>query len=275
MYFTQRIIHNTTDISTQVNDYRTGTYVMAYESGQYLYIGSEAPFNHLFFDVNVANDVAATASVEIWFGNSWNAAVDVIDTTKNASGVSLAQDGYIVFTPDWQKGWDIEAKSSDVTGLSTTNVYNMYWARIAWSQTLKVTTSLDYIGQKFSDDNALFSQYPDLNNSRLMLSFKALKTSWEEQEYMAAEAIVRELKSRMIIKSKFNILDYNALQWASIHKTAQIIYAGSGANRKEDAAAAGKAYSEAMNAKLYSVDTNNNATLDPTEKTMSTIWGTR
>src|SRR3990167_11302957 len=89
-----------TDYSATLNDFYTGTVAPTYTASQdYLYVGGDAPFNHRYFDVSVANAVASTVSVEIWDGSDWNAAVDVIDETTT-SGASLAQSGRIQFAVD-------------------------------------------------------------------------------------------------------------------------------------------------------------------------------
>src|SRR4051812_15153423 len=101
MYLGQRVIDNATDISVKVNDWRALTHTFAYTSGNYLYVGSEVPFNNLYFDIGTANAVTGTTvSAQIWWANSWNSAVDVIDETANANGASLAQSGRIIFAPD-------------------------------------------------------------------------------------------------------------------------------------------------------------------------------
>lgn len=275
MLSTQRVLHGTTDISTRMNDYRAGSYVFAYTTGGYLYVGSEAPFNSLYFDVEAANAVAASMTVELWDGNSWVAAVDVQDETKGSGTASLSQSGRVQFTPDREQSWTWEPDSADVTGLTTTKIYDMYWARLSWSANLTGTTELNYIGQKFAGDEELSSFYPDLANSALKTSFEAGKTTWDEQHFMAAEQIARDLIARRVIRSRGQLVDWSRLTEAACHKAAEIIYRPLGIAVEPRRAGAARDYSKAMSGDFFRVDLTGDGRLDEAEKHVSQIWATR
>ena len=277
MLTTQRVLHGTTDISAKVNDFRSGAYVFAYTSGQYLYVGSEMPFNHLWFQLTsgTLNAVAASVSVDLWWNLTWTPAVDVIDETVDAATGTkpLAVSGRVTWACDIEKGWQRELKSADVTGLSGTNIYNLYWARLSWSQTLTGTLSLDHVGQKFAGDTELYSFYPALNNSGLKTRFAAGKTTWDEQHFAAAEAIARELIGRRLIFSRSQIFDWSRLQVPAVHKAAQLIFAGCGAPMAADYAQASKAYEAAMNQDCFRVSHGEHLT--DRDKRDSVTWGSR
>lgn len=270
MRFEQRVLHQTADISELVNDFRTGQYTFAYTLGQYLYIGSIVPFNNFWVEIGTANDVAATVSVDIWFGKEWKSAVDVYDGSQ-----ALFQTGRITWNTDIDYGWDPERRSSDVTGLSGTNIYDMYWARFSWNQTLKATTVIKYIGQKFANDDVLASYYPDLTLSSLKEQFETGKTTWDEQHYMAAQHIVMDMKKRGIIFGRGQILDYSLLEAAACHKLAEIVYTSFGPSYFEQRAEASKYYEKNIQLPFMTVDKNLDGRLEPVERVISTRFMTR
>lgn len=407
MIYDQRVLHQTTDISTLVNDFRAGTYVFPYAVGEYLYIGSTFPFNNLFVEMGTANtvdvleiqtltfptkaaagasdyiviydamgaswavaldttgtdpdptgaawlavsasnrikvdvsgattaaDVAALAvaglnsltgfmavitlmdntdgtvssvqvnygattnpvphnaddsgvgsilgvqtqagslgavlSAEIWFGNQWIPVVDLIDGTNG-----MSQTGRIMWNTDLDKGWDIEQRSADVTGLSATTIYNMFWMRFSWDEDFISTASVKYIGQKFSDDATLYSYYPDFSKANVKTTFGAGKTDWNEQHYMAAEQIVADLKKRNIAKSRSQLLDYSLFSEASCRKIAEMIYTSFGAPYLDQLKLARESFKNAMDMENFGVDLNNDGRLDPAEKNCYSVgFGTR
>jgi hypothetical protein len=266
----QRVIHNGSDVSFEVNDYRTGAFTFAYQTGQYLYIGSNMPFNNLWFEMGTLNLVPASVTIEMWWGNEWVSAVDVLDQTNG-----LRATGRIQWNTDLYEGWEREERAQDVTGLSGVKIYNMFWLRMSWSANLTATMTIKYIGQKFSNDDILASYYPDLSLSTIKAAFETGKTTWDEQHYMAAEHIIRDLKKRGIITSRSQILDYDLFTDASCHKVAEIVYQAFGNSYAEQLKMAREAYKEALNIKYFNVDQNADGRLDPIERNISTGFMTR
>lgn len=264
-----RVFHGSIDISNVVNDYRSGAYTFPYSTGQYLYVASLFPFNNLWFEVGTPNAVSASVSVDIWWGNAWTSAVDISD---NTSGLSAT--GRLSWNTDIYKGWDVELRSSDVTG-APANIYNMYWLRLSWNASLTASMTIKYIGQKFSNDDILTSFYPDLNLTSIKEAFEAGKTSWDEQHYMAAEHIIRDLKKRGIIKDKSQILDPGLFVDASCHKLAEIVYTAFGSPYKDQMTGARAAYNEALNVKFFNTDLSNDGRLDPEDRRISTDFMSR
>lgn len=259
------------DISMDVDDFRESTATIDFVNGQdYIYIASVLPFNHRYIDISTANDQASVLSVDYWTGVDWQSAVDVIDKT-DSGGVTLAQSGIIQFTTDIdEENWLKERESKDVTGLSDTYIYHMYWVRLNFSADLKNTTAINYIGHKFSEDIQLYGFYPDLNNSSLKIAFASGKTTWDEQHFAAARAIITDLKSRNIMLSKDQILEYDLFLEPSIHKTAELIYGALGESYKYNKDEAHKQYKRSMNIKFYKMDKNANAIMEPRERAVNT-----
>jgi len=263
-----------TDWSLPLNNFRDDSKVMAYVASEdYLYIGSEWPFNHRYFDVSVANDQASIASVEYWDGNEWVEMVDILDRTA-VGGVSLAQSGIIQWTPDIDEtSWAREQESEDITGLSGTKIYDFWWVRLKWSVTLANTTALNYIGHKFAEDSELFDHYPDLRHSNLMVAFEAGKADWNEQHFSAAEMLLDDLRRRSIIVSPSQVLDYELFRKPAIHKVAELIYTGLQYYDAQERA--DKRYEKSMAKKYWNIDVDGNARVTESEKTISSSYLTR
>jgi len=267
MKFTQRVLHETTDLSVKVNDYRSGEVAFAYESGEYLYVGQEVPFNNLWFEIGEANAASGSLSMDIWFGNAWVSCVDLTDETLN-----LTISGRVSWATNDIKGWDFVDRSADVTGLETTKIYNMYWTRFSWSDSLTSTTTLAYLGQRFAKDLDLFKYYPDLANEDLMEAFETGKRDWKEQSYIATENIISELVTRRVVTARGQILDWYMLREPCVHKMAELIYRGLGEPFRESLNQARKDFKESMNFEHFRVDKNNDANITPHEKRISSTY---
>lgn len=267
MFQDQRVIYNSQDISLLVNDFRTNTKVFPYSQGEYLYIGSIMPFNNIFVDLEEVNLINSEVSIDIWWGNRWEPAVDIIDETNG-----LKETGRISWNTNRLKSWDIEQSTKDVAGLETFEIYWRFWVRLSFSQTLDANTEIKYIGQKFSLDNILYSYYPDLNSSTVKDSFETGKLTWDEQHYMAADHIISDLKKKNIIKSKSQIMDWSLFQEASCHKIAEMVYIAFGRPYFDQLLEARKLYTRAMDLKFFNVDISSNGSLDPYERILSTTF---
>jgi hypothetical protein len=261
----QRVIYNGTDISAKVNDFRAGQQAFVYEAGQYLYVGSVLPMNNLFLEMGTANTNPTTVSVNIWWANAWTPAVDIVDETAG-----LTSTGRVTWSTHRDKSWDWEQDSKDVTGLESFAIYWKYWLRLNWSANMSSGTVLKYVGQKYSDDDTLFSFYPDLSNATILAGFETGKTTWNEQHYFAAQCIERDLRKRGIIQDRSQILDWSMLQEASCHKVAEVAYRAFGQPYAEQLARASKDYLDALNLAFYNVDLNANGKLDPVERHITT-----
>jgi hypothetical protein len=266
----QRVLYNSIDISPKVNDFRAGVQAFAYTSGSYLYIGSIAPFNNLWFEFGTLNTNQLAPTIQVWWGNAWQNVVDIIDETDGA----LAS-GRITWSTDRLKGWDLEQTTEDVAGLTAYKIYWRYWLRISWPGNFSIGTTLKYVGQRFSSDDVLYSFYPDLSLADIKAGFETGKTTWDEQHYMAAEHIIRDLKKRDVIRSRSELLDWALLQDAACHKVAELVYTSFGTPYAELRAAAGKDYNAALNIKYFNTDKNANARLEPCEREITTHFGRR
>ncbi len=267
-----------TDVSKALGDYRRDAVTFAYTVVQdKLYVGAELPFNHKYFDLGVANDVASVVTIDIWNGADWVPAVDISDETATpGSGKSLSRSGFISWSRDpLRGGWAEQTDSNNITALATTRMFNLYWCRFTWSATLTATMTLKYVGELLNDDEDLFDLYPDLNNAALMTAFEAGKTSWKDQGFQAADSIVKHMRRNGILIRKEQIMDETLLTEAAVHKTAAIIYSGMGNGSRDRVKDCNEKFAEAMPDKFPEVDTDATGDADSYEKATRMSWGSR
>lgn len=277
--FSQRVIHSDNgtllDLSQVLRDFYADSASLPIVAAQdYLYLGSEFPFNHRYIQIDEANSETSAISVHIWDGQEWKECVDVFDGTKVA-GKTLAQSGIISWWLNKDHTWqrdDTSYNNQTITGLSSATIYDLYWVRITFSANLSASTSLKYVGQKFSNIDDLRGEYPDLVRPDVMQSFETGKVDWLEQEIRAAELIGEDLKSRGVIFSKDQILSYEEFKTASIHKVAELIY--SPFNEEKRTVCHGK-FKAAMNKKIFKIDENESGRLDIQEKVQTQGWLSR
>lgn len=267
------------DLSRPLNDFRSESFVMDFVgANDALYIGTELPFNSRYIEIGTANTADTTLSISVWDGSAWIPTKDLVDGTKTTAlaAKSLAQSGIVSFALDRDNSnWGFETASNDVTGLSGTYIYDLYWSKWTWSADWFATTSLGYIGSLYSDDDDLATYYPDTANSTLKDGFETGKTDWKEQAFAAAEAIERDLRRRNVIMRREQIFDTSLLLEASVHKTAEIIYGGLGSAYAEAKAKAAKEYSDAISMKHFEIDRDGDGILSHNEKASSLVWMTR
>lgn len=257
-----------TDLTSKVNEWTSGQSAsVAMVPGDYLYIASFLPFNHKYFKLSTVSGVARTPLIEVLNAPAeWSPVVDQIDYTGG-----FTSSGVLQWTPNFDKNWGLVTDSArDITALSGgPTVYGAYWLRISFSAAISM--GVKYIGQRFSSDEELFQEYPNLSKSTIMTGWKAGKTDWADQHLTAACYIAKELVQRNILFTNQQILDIATLRSAAVHKTAHIIYSGLGAkNYVEEIKLAQQNFSEAMNLDRFQVDTNANARKDRSEVTMNT-----
>ena len=266
------------DLSVNANNFLSGTFTLdVVAADDALYVGSQFPFNHRWFEVSTANDQAASISkIEVWDGDSWVETVDIVDETSDGTN-TLAQSGYISWVTDKDEGWlkDDTDDGTGITGISTLKIYDLYWAKITFSADLKATTALKYVGFKFSSDEDLGAEYPELTLSNVIAQFKAGQTNWNNQHFLAARKIIIELIKTNIIFSPNQILRPSVFKDASVHRVAAIAFKAFGDDYKDNRSDAMKDFYSSLNLKQFNIDINNNARLDPSERVSTTGWISR
>lgn len=262
--------NNTTldDLSIALNNiFSTSETVDIVAAQDYLYLGSDLPFNHRYFNVSSANAIAASITVHVWNGTEWVAAVDVLDQTASTDGKCFAQSGILSWTLDKNKSW-AQDDTDDMTGsgLETLTIYNMYWARLTFSANLTNTTALKYVGHKFATDSDLGGYYPDLNRTNVKTAYQSGKTDWTEQHVLAAEEIVRDLRKKQVLVNANQVFNWEIFTDAAVHKLAEIVYTAFGKDYEERRIAARDSYDEALDKVFFPVDKNKDGRLSAQEK---------
>lgn len=271
------------DITLKVNPFRGRTYAMSYTAGEdYLYVGVDLPFNHKYYDLVTANTISPSIpTVETWDGSQWKVGVDILDDTAEGStnpDASLGESGVISFKTDENTtNWSCDDTSA-IPELSSLDIFNKYWMRFSWD--VDISATINHVGQKFCTDDDLYGFYPDLDNQDMRDCFvrteaPGTKLDWIEQEIQAVEAIQREMRTRNIIWTPNQIIDFEIIRNASIHKTAEIIMGALGTAYEENRLLAQQKYKEAFNLDKFNVDLNRNSNLDCDEDKVSVTFGTR
>lgn len=258
-----------TDWTTSLNEYTTAGKSFSYTVNQdYIYIGQRSPFNHIYIKMDsTVNAIASVASVEYWNGKEWISAVEVIDETS-VNGISLAQSGFISFVPDRDKSWDKEDTNysgSQITGLTSVVIYDLYWMRIKFSATLTPSVGIKWMGYKFCKDSDLAVELPNLSRQSVRDVFSVGLSNYEEQIVTASKLLIDDLISKSIIEEAGNILVREQFTLACVYKLAEVIYTVLGDDYNDDKVAAQGEYYKRLNKSIFKVDTNNNATLDAKE----------
>lgn len=236
----------------------------------YIYIGADVPFTSRYFKLDPAtvNDVDATLeSVEIW-NNAWVPAVDVIDGTA-LQEKTMGQSGVIQWTTDRNEVWQRNATTENMvgSGLESVKIYDMYWARLKFSDDLKAGLTIDHVGYLFSDDDDLRMRYPDLLLPATLEAFATGKTDWLDQHLLAAEEIVRYLQRHHELWSPNQILNWQRYTQAAVHKCAEIAYNGfSGDDLEVLRARAEKNYRISLNQGNFDVDRNQDGHVQRNER---------
>lgn len=263
-----RIFKNNEEITRYVQRMDNSFYSLSYTVGNYIYIASDFPFNHLYFKLgNNKNALNSTMKIE-YYTTSWSEAVEIRDYTDG-----LKQDGFVEFTPNRNFGWAQTVDSSSA-GVSTV-VYNKYWTRISFDSNLTSGIELSFVGNKFSDDDDLFTEYPVFNDSNFMDAFQIGKTSWEEQHIKAAELIIQDLQKKQVVFGPEQIMDRNRFLGAAVCKTAEIIFSAFGNDYVEQRKSAKEEYSKRIDLSQFGIDLNGSGTLEPAEIVARTNWLSR
>lgn len=254
------------DFTPELARYPIGAQTMTFVAAEdYIFIGSELPFNHFYIKLGTTVNLnAANMAVSYWDGSQFRSVVNLIDETSG-----LSQAGYVTWLTDRDHGWireDTNHGGNSVTGLTSIEVYDLYWLRIGFDADLTADLDLNWIGQKFSDDDDLGGEHAELVRSGFISSYETGKTDWEEQHVIAAELIADDLIEQNVIVAKEQILYRENLRRASVKKTAQVIYTGMGRDYYDDRDQAKKEYENRINKAVPETDKNRNARLDLNER---------
>lgn len=260
------------NLSLILNNHISGTQVLPIVGAQdYIYLGSDAPFNHRWLEVVTPNTESLSLSVEYWDGKNWVTCVEVINETVDTTGTkSFNKSGLITWVPDKKKsGWSADdtndGSSNVITGLSTVTIYDLFWVRLKFTGTATLTTEVSFLGHKFSNDEDLYSLYPEFETTEAKERFKDALTTWDSLHFEAAKQIIRELKSDRVINSGNQVLEVEVFKLPAIHKVAELIFSAYGTDWEKDKQQALIEFKKAMKVDLFNVDLDQDGRLSPIE----------
>lgn len=228
-----------------------------------IFIGSDLPFNSIYFNVLVANSNSSTVSISYWDGSEFVAARDIQDGT---SGFSTS--GKIEFAPNNDYMWAIDdTELMTDSGISSLFIREKYWIKLVLSANASDTTSINYAGYMFSNDSDLGSEYPELDRMIVKDAFKKNKTDWNEQSIRASEYIINDLKYDRVIVDKSQILRTEDLINSCCHRVAQIVFSGMGKDYEDRVRMAESNYTLALDRSFPVIDKSKDAIVDNEDKT--------
>lgn len=242
----------------------------------YIYIAKYWPFNNFYIQVNTANDVASTMSIEHWDGSQWRQAVDVLDGTKSSTA-SLAQNGIVQFTPDKDYSWNVVDDTSRTqntpTELRTLKIYDMYWIRISFNASLKAGSKLNTISYAFTRHQQLTNL--DVTVNDYLTAFGAGKTSWDNEIMTASEQVLDHMRFMGTLRHEGQIIRFDTVSMATDYKTLSLIYSQLGVSYKDKRDYFEEMFRKTIGSGALTIDKNNDARVDKQEINSTTSFMVR
>ncbi len=251
------------DFSLNLNDLneldKTFDFVQA--DGDALFIGSDLPFNHRYFQFSTPNATAAALSeVALWDGQVFQPVLEFFDKTTSSDGsISMNRNGVIIWNKDPEVAWTRSSNSLDDGIFSGIEIPSLYWVRLRWGSDLDVGTSLRFVGHRFADDNDLGQLYPELNTSGKKNLFESGKTNWDPQHVIAAQEIIRKLRNRFKVINGNQILSLEQFKVPAVHKVAEMIFRAFGDDYENNRKQAEADFAKTFNSSFFLVDKDMNA----------------
>jgi hypothetical protein len=253
---TTRTILNATDTTEKTKSINSLalSLVMTASGPDYLYLGVKKPFTTRYFYFATPNTNPCTLTVEYWNGTAWTAVEDLIDQTHG-----FTQSGFISWTGS--SNWNYKEQTPIVASSSVDPKLYLYWVRIRVSADLSASTSLQAILNLFCDDTLFQAMYPNIATSAY---YPSGKTNFLEQYEAAKNMVVLRLKQKGEIKDETEILDITEVAAAAVHATAYILLNPIARDdvKRQAAADAKAALNDEIKNSVFTLDQNNNATLD-------------
>lgn len=257
------------EITTQVGNIHKGGLVLSGGGAHYVYIGSDFPFNNIYFRIEVPNTANVSVEVSTWDGEEFVSVTNLLDYTA-AGYVGLANSGHIEWTPDKDKGWVKEPDSADIPEFTIgdhdpLHILDKFWAKIGLPSQFITTTKIHWIGHVFSEDADLEIEHPDLMATNVFRRYSSTKTDWFEQHVRAGAMVVKDLKKENILDAAEQILSLDDMRDMCVARTAQLIYSGMGDDFKDNAMNAENDYQSRRISASVTVDKDNDGVIDYNE----------
>jgi hypothetical protein len=262
------------DFSVNLNKYNAIESEFSYTLGEdFFYIGSRLPFNSIYFKLNASNTVPANMNIEVFDGEKWRMVNEIMDETEG-----FFKSGHVTFVPDRDNGWlnkDTNTSGQIIPGLESVKIYDQYWMRLSFDQTLDENCSILWAGSLFCDDTDVGAEYPDLVKSSVLSAFQSAKTNWEEQRVRASEIIIQDLMINRVIVDVGQMLVREDYRVACVQKLAEIVFNAFGDDYVDNRQRAREEYQRRLSNPVKRIDINANGIEERYESFNTQGWLSR
>ena len=253
------------DLSTNVVDFHgddSNLNIVTAEDA--LYVASALPFNHFYLKLgSTLNALSCALTVKLYNGSQWVDVVNTIDETSVA-GATMAQSGFLTWTPDKEETWSIESDSRDIAELSGIAIYDMCWLKIEFSNDIEF--DLSWLGQLFSNDSDLADEFPDITSSNFKASLGL--STYIAQSKVSADVIIKDLKDKNLIVDGSQVIYRDDLRLASVYKVAEIVFNMLGDDYLENKVKARQEYKDRLKKARVLVDRNQDGIASISERNL-------
>ena len=256
-----------TDYSLE-NQSEVDTVPLAMDISQdYFYLGQHYPFNNFFVQVDTANAVSNSITIQYWGGKNteWVDAVDIIDGTKSG-GASFAKSGVVQFSPNTTNVWHEVSDTRNEPqplGLETIDIYNMYWIRFKFTVNPTGGAAVNRIAYAFTQSQQLDNI--DVTIDQFLDSFESGKTDWNNEIMTASLQLVYDLKRRGLIIHQGQVLRFDDVSMAADLRTLMLIYRNLGPGYQTKLEQTSREYDNALSLTRFSFDQNQDGFLSKGE----------
>lgn len=241
------------------------TTTIALTSSHYIYVAQRFPFANLFYHLHSANSNASVLSAQYWDGTAWRDVVDMLDGTSS-SGACFAKSGIIQFSLNKDYGWQpvIDTTDSNApTELSSFVIYDSYWIRLKVSSSLTGSTAFKQITYAFTSSQELKKKNVEIDS--FFSSFASGKTDWNQEIITASKMLVTDLRRMGLIVAPGQIIELNDVYLPTTFKALELIYENLGPSYKDRLEMVRKDYSESLNIRRFTFDTDQDGKLEHRE----------
>ncbi len=234
------------DKSAEAVDYGRDSFVLPLVAAEdYLYLGLYKPFNRVFAEMKVVNNVANIFTAQYWNGSAWTALSNFWDLSQG-----FTRSGFL----QWKKPTDWEA--------TTVNSDLLYWVRIKPNFDHLNTTELQGLNVVFADDQDLKTEFSRIDD------YKASLLSYITYQQAVRDDIVQAVRNKGNVKkttkliniSKWDLLDADEVRRGAIYACLAKIFFELSDNVEDKWYQRHKDYTEKANKALelfyLSLDTN-------------------
>lgn len=182
--------------------------------GDYLYIGKNHAFNHLYVAMDTPNSNTGTLSCQYWTGAFWKDATSFMDETQ---GLSVS--GFLSM-PEYDENYAWEKwYTNRIPELATIGINSLlFWIRYKISSPASIDTAIGSVKTLFSDDRLMTTIYPEVMNY-----LPATQANFYPQHELAKDSIVNECIVKGLIDYEEQIKNPDEWMLAATYRCIELI----------------------------------------------------